>query len=369
MLRSFALWSVALVMSFHCVSAARAQTLGVGDSAPKLEIKEFVKGDAVKEFEKGKTYVVEFWATWCGPCRVSIPHLTELQKKYKDIKFIGVSVWEQDPSKVKPFVKEMGEKMDYAVAIDEVPKNGDGNDGKMAKNWMTAAEQEGIPSAFVVNGEGKILWIGHPMELDKVLEKVSAGTFDLAAAIKEHKEAIKERKEAMAKQRKIEAVQQKLIKAEAKGESALLTAIEEVFADDPSLEEQLAPLKFMMLMQIKGKEKQGMEYVSKLIDGRFKDNAEGLNTIAWVIVDPDAGKRDPELVAVALKAALRADKITEEKNGAIADTLAKAYFDSKEFAKAVETQERAIKLTPDAPDELKDRLKQYREALEKKGEK
>lgn len=369
MIRSFALWSVALVLSFHCVSAARAQTLGVGDSAPKLEVKEFVKGDAVKELEKGKTYVVEFWATWCGPCRVSIPHLTELQKKYKDIKFIGVSVWEEDFAKVKPFVKEMGDKMDYSVAIDEVPKNGDANDGKMAKNWMTAAEQEGIPSAFVVNGEGKILWIGHPMELDKVLEKVSAGKFDLAAAIKEHKEAIKQQKEATAKQRKLEAVQQKLVKAQAKGESALLAAIEEVFADDPSLEDQLAPLKFMMLMQIKGKEKQGMEYVSKLIDGRFKDNAEGLNALAWVIVDPDAGKRDPELVAIALKAALRADQITEEKNGAIADTLAKAYFDSKEYAKAVETQERAIKLTPDAPDELKDRLKQYREALEKKGEK
>lgn len=362
MLRSFVLWSVALVLSFHGVSAVRAQTLGVGDSAPKLEIKEFVKGDAVKEFEKGKTYVVEFWATWCGPCRVSIPHLTELQKKYKDIKFIGVSVWEQDPEKVKPFVKEMGDKMEYSVAIDDVPKNGDGNDGKMAKNWMTAAEQDGIPSAFVVNGEGKILWIGHPMELDKVLDKVAAGTFDLAAAIKEQKEA-------KAKQEKLKAVQQKLSKAQAKGESALLTAIDEVITVDSSLEEQLAPLKFMMLMRIKGKEKQAAEYASKLIDERFKDNAEGLNAIAWVIVDPDAGKRDPELVAVALKAALRADKIAEEKSGAIADTLAKAYFDSKEFAKAVETQERAIKLTPDAPDELKDRLKQYREALEKKGEK
>ena len=362
MIRTFALWSVALVLSFQGGSAARAQTLGVGDSAPKIEVKEFVKGDAVKEFEKGKTYVVEFWATWCGPCRVSIPHLTELQKKHKDIKFIGVSVWENEPDKVKPFVKEMGDKMDYAVAMDDVPKDAKGADGKMAKNWMTAAEQNGIPSAFVVGGEGKIMWIGHPMELDKVLDKVSAGTFDLAAAIKEHKEA-------MEKQEKLKAVQQKLSKAQAKGESALLKAIDEIIADDPSLEEQLAPAKFMMLVRVKGKEKQAVEFASKLIDERFKDNAEILNVIAWTIVDPDAGKRDAELVAVALKAAIRADKISEEKNGAIADTLAKAYFDSKEFAKAVETQERAIKLTPDAPDELKDRLKQYREALEKKSEK
>ena len=45
---------------------ARAEGLGIGDPAPKLEVKEFVKGDPVKQFDKGKTYVVEFWATWCG---------------------------------------------------------------------------------------------------------------------------------------------------------------------------------------------------------------------------------------------------------------------------------------------------------------
>ena len=49
----------------------------------------------------------------------------------------------------------------------------------MAKNWMTAAGQEGIPTAFIVNKEGKIAWIGHPMEMDKPLEKIVAGTWDL----------------------------------------------------------------------------------------------------------------------------------------------------------------------------------------------
>src|SRR5260221_10369818 len=47
---------------------AFAQDLSVGDPAPKLEVKEFVKGSPVKSFEKGKNYVVEFWATWCRPC-------------------------------------------------------------------------------------------------------------------------------------------------------------------------------------------------------------------------------------------------------------------------------------------------------------
>ena len=115
------------------VPNAMAQTLKVGDAAPKLGVKSFVKGDPVKEFDAGKTYVVEFWATWCGPCKVSIPHLTDLQKKYPAVPFIGVSVWEQDQGLVKPFVDEMGDKMAYRVAIDAVPDGGNRNEGTMAK--------------------------------------------------------------------------------------------------------------------------------------------------------------------------------------------------------------------------------------------
>src|SRR5947209_10497350 len=124
---------VAVVLAGLAAGRATAEGLTVGDKAPKLAVKEFVKGEAVTELAKGKTYVVEFWATWCGPCRVSIPHLTKLQKEHKDVTFIGVSVWEQKQEGVKPFVAEMGDKMDYRVALDAVPAGGDGNEGKMAR--------------------------------------------------------------------------------------------------------------------------------------------------------------------------------------------------------------------------------------------
>src|SRR5262249_53250212 len=117
-----------------------AKDLALGDPAPKIEVKEFVKGDPVEKFDKGKLYVVEFWATWCGPCRTSIPHLTELQKKHKDVTFIGVSVYENNQDAVKPFVKEMGDKMVYRVAMDAIPEGGKRNEGKMAQAWMEAAQ-------------------------------------------------------------------------------------------------------------------------------------------------------------------------------------------------------------------------------------
>src|ERR1051325_3573232 len=68
----------------------------IGDPAPELKVMTWVKGEPVKGYEKGKIYVVELWATWCLPCKECIPHLTELQRAYKDrgVRVVGVSIWE-----------------------------------------------------------------------------------------------------------------------------------------------------------------------------------------------------------------------------------------------------------------------------------
>jgi thiol-disulfide isomerase/thioredoxin len=146
------------------LNLAAAPTLKVGDPAPKLQTGKWVQGEPVKAFEKGKAFIVEFWATWCPPCRASIPHLNEIYKKFKDkgLVVIGQDCWERDESLVVPFVKKMGDKMTYRVALDD--KTSD-KKGKMAQTWMEAAGRDGIPSAFLVDTNGKIAWIGHPMEL------------------------------------------------------------------------------------------------------------------------------------------------------------------------------------------------------------
>ena len=112
------------------------------------------------DISKG-VHVVEFWATWCPPCRTSIPHLTKTQEKFKarGVNIIGVT--DEDLDTVEPFIKKMGDKMDYSVAIDK---------GGTAKDYMNKYKIRSIPHAFIVK-DGEVVWHDDPMSgLDKAIE-------------------------------------------------------------------------------------------------------------------------------------------------------------------------------------------------------
>ena len=157
-------------------SAAAKAVLKVGDPAPAIVLAKTVKGEPIDGFDRDHVFVVEFWATWCGPCRETIPHLTALASKFAGkAKFLGVSVAERDPEAVAPFVAKMGDKMQYTVATDRVPSGGKAADGFMIKAWLQAAGLDGIPSAFVVDTDGKIAWIGSPAspEMEAKIEELT----------------------------------------------------------------------------------------------------------------------------------------------------------------------------------------------------
>ena len=154
-----------------------APSLNVGDAAPEFKVTQWFKGDPVTIDDKG-TFIVECWATWCGPCIAAFPHLSELAKAYEGkISVIGVNVWERKtPEQVQSFVDAQGDKMSYHVAAD--------GEKIIEQKWLKAAGRNGIPCAFVVS-KGKIAWIGHPNGLQQeLLDSILDGSFDIAAFAK-----------------------------------------------------------------------------------------------------------------------------------------------------------------------------------------
>lgn len=154
-----------------------------GDMAPVLKVAEWVKGAPIPRFEPGKVYLVEFWATWCGPCVDNIPHLNALQKKHgKDgLVIIGLTNPDLDAGyaggrkenntlrQVRDFVAAQGGKMDYHVAYDTPMR-------ETYKAMMGTLP--GIPHAFLIGRDGKLAVDYHPFFLGDAIEKVLAGTWN-----------------------------------------------------------------------------------------------------------------------------------------------------------------------------------------------
>jgi thiol-disulfide isomerase/thioredoxin len=121
----------------------------VGKPLPSLASLNYFKTRADL---KGKPAIVEFWATWCPPCRKSIPHLNEIYKEYapKGLQVVGIT--DEPDQTIRAFIKT--NPIDYPVAIAR-------------QEVLETFGISGIPQAFLVNKEGNIVWQGHPMSLSK----------------------------------------------------------------------------------------------------------------------------------------------------------------------------------------------------------
>jgi thiol-disulfide isomerase/thioredoxin len=193
----FAAAVCALAIGLVSRADALTPTLKIGDPAPPLQPMSWLKGEPVVKFEPGRVYVVEFWATWCVPCKEQMPHLSALQKSQAQrLTIVGVNVREAERGKaladaVRKFVEKQGERMDYTVAMDDPEKK------SVFNAWMTAAGAYGLPTSFVVDGKGRVVWVGHPVgaresAFDTAVEQALAGRSDLAAGRDAQQEANRE---------------------------------------------------------------------------------------------------------------------------------------------------------------------------------
>ena len=328
--------ALVLIACLFLVPLASAQdpfdpiTLRVGDPAPALHVGKWVKGGPIEKLEKGKVYVIEFWATWCGPCIQAMPHLTRVQKEYRDKGLTIIGMTTEDPNnslaQVEAMVKARGTTMGYTVAWD---------DSEMTKAaWFRAAGQRSIPRSFVVDKEGKIAYIGHPMWLDIPVGHCLAGTWDL----------VKGQAELKAARDLVNAIS----RASGTDPAGALDNLVKLEATHPKLAAGLGDLKFNLLLGAKRYE-QASKVGAELADRAIAEkNAGLLNGIAWGIVDPQSNHEKKDL-ALALRAAEKANEFTKEEDGAILDTLARVWFLKGDVEKAIELQKKALGQAMDNP--------------------
>jgi cytochrome c biogenesis protein CcmG/thiol:disulfide interchange protein DsbE len=114
------------------------------DVAPDFKLRDFVGKDLSLAASRGKVILLNFWATWCGPCRAEIPTLVKLQERYKDqLQIIGLVVDEDEEDAVRQVVAAEG--INYPVAMAPT-------DVRIEYGGITA-----LPSVFVIDREGRVV--------------------------------------------------------------------------------------------------------------------------------------------------------------------------------------------------------------------
>lgn len=330
-----------ILMLLLCAYGSPAQTsekLNVGDLAPAISYSKWLKGKQFKTFDPNQIYVMEFWATWCSPCKAAMPHLTVLQKQYEDrITFVGVNVWEKiakDQSyetvvpAVEKFVKGNDSNMGYTVFIDDKDQN-------MGNKWLRAAGQNGIPASFLVKNS-HIIWVGHPNQLDSIIPKVLDGSYDMKVfKEKSDRSAQKAREENEAMMAIFNPIKDALA---AKDHKKAFELMDKLAAERPDFKPSMSVLKFKTLLTDVD-EKQAIAFATEFqreyktapslfLGEVYKTDNLSKDTYAWV--------------------ADNFGSTTEVSNPLILDALATCYAKAGQYAKAVDNQAKALAIAEKA---------------------
>jgi thiol-disulfide isomerase/thioredoxin len=281
----------------------------IGRPPPPLQVARWIKGEPFTRFGEGRVVVVDLWATWCGPCKAAIPHLTRLVADHPGrVEVLGISISEQQKNpedtayleRVRQFVEKQGDRMNYRVAADTP-------DRRMHSTWFKPAGTAGIPTAWIIDGRGQVAWIGigDPPVVTRIVEELLAGTFDARREMERQRREEQESKaravaDAAAARARDPGGKDKFpgyrAAMERGDKTAALAALDAAFATDATLEPS-GPYqwKLMLLLQ-RNKPPEVNDYARELMR-KYPDNDDVVGFVSAVIVatSEDEPRFDPVL--------------------------------------------------------------------------
>ena len=165
MLRRLPLLLSALALMLAGACGPPPQAAAQAKAAPAFDIPDLAGGRATLSSLKGKVVVLDFWATWCGPCLVELPHYNDFSRQYRPrgVEVVGVVFDSGDPQEIQDFVRE--HRVEYRQLL--------GNDQMME----AFGGNMGLPTTFVIDRDGRIRtkFVGStPDKFDRLQQAVDA---------------------------------------------------------------------------------------------------------------------------------------------------------------------------------------------------
>lgn len=321
--------TVAALLLLATPAVAQSQR-GVGTKAPKLVNLEWLRGKPIKQFKRGTTYVLYFWATSAQNCARTLPLLEESLAEHSDqrVALIGINIWPRpDSMPVETFLEKREGFMDFPIARDILDKT--------AKEWNKLVDLTSVPYVVIINRVGKIEWAGHPFDgADVALRAVLDGDKAALKVLVAERNAVHDKADELT-----ETIQKSW---SSKWWNKTPGHVDELIALDERLYGPWASWKYEALV-FDGKHEDAAAYGRDIVDRKIVSCESTLNKLAWFIVNPRGKVRGEDRdVELALRFAQFANELSGGRDSGVLGTLARAHFLSGDTEGALDLQTLAV---------------------------